>query len=228
MSEIDGHEIDGGEVDGSALDGDAVDHHAVGQPGGSAARIAALAVGAAVLGLLALFISSDPRGRVEEPNRLLGGRVPEMRGVAVDGRSFNIDNLRGEWVIVNFFATWCPPCIAEHPDLVRLEEWGEANGRLALVSVAFNETPEKVQAFFDERGGGWPVLDDADLSVEFQIALIPESFLIAPSGLVFQHFLGGIRADDLIAIIEANDLPPEQGGVGTRSAEPAPETGEGG
>lgn len=196
------------------LSDDTPDHDTVGQASGSIARVTAGVVGVLVLAMVALLAFGAPGGEFDRESSLLGKRVPAMTGQAVDGRAYDIDDLRGEWVLVNFFGTWCPPCVAEHPELVELETWGEDNTRLSLVSVAFNDRPEDVQQFFDDFGGSWPVLDDANLSVSFEIAQVPESFLIAPSGLVVQHFVGGIRADDVQASIVANDLPASQGGVG--------------
>ena len=197
------------------LDDEPVDHDLVGTTGGSATRIIALSVGAVLIGLVALFAFGGGIDDQNEASRLLGRRVPAVEGTAVDGRLYDIDDHRGEWVLVNFFGTWCPPCVAEHPDLVALEEWGAENERLSLVSVAFNEEPDKVQAFFDERGGSWPVLDDAGLSIDFQISMVPESFLIAPSGLVFRHYIGGLTAEEITTALAENDLPVSSGGVGT-------------
>lgn len=191
-----------------------VDHDAVGEASGNVARAAAGVVGLVVLAMIALLAFGGGADDEVEENRLLGQRVPAVAGIAVDGSSYDIDDQRGQWVLVNFFGTWCPPCIAEHPDLVELEQWGAENGRLSLASVAFNDRPEAVAEFFDTYGGSWPVLDDANLSVEFQIAMIPESFLVAPSGLVVQHFTGGITAEAVQSSIIANDLPVSQGGVG--------------
>jgi cytochrome c biogenesis protein CcmG/thiol:disulfide interchange protein DsbE len=206
--------VDRDAVDHDPVDLDAVDHDAVGQSSGSVARNAAAVVGVLVVAMIALLAFGGGDDDQVEQNRLLGQRVPAVAGIAVDGTDFDIDDLRGQWVLVNFFGTWCPPCVAEHPDLVELERWGAENGRLSLTSVAFNDRPEAVAEFFDTYGGSWPVLDDANLSVEFQIAMIPESFLVAPSGLVVQHFTGGITADDVKDSIVANDLPASQGGVG--------------
>lgn len=190
------------------------DHDTVGQASGSVARKVAAVVGVIVLGMVALLARGGVGEQPDEASSLLGLRVPAMVGNAVDGREYDVDDLRGEWVLVNFFGTWCPPCVAEHPALVELEAWGEENTRLSLVSVAFNDRPEAVRQFFDERGGEWPVLDDANLSVAFEISNVPESFLIAPSGVVVQHFVGGIEAVDVQQSIIANDLPTSEGGVG--------------
>lgn len=193
------------------------DHDVVGQASGSVARKIAAVVGVIVLAMIVLLARGGVGEQPEEANGLLGKRVPLMAGAAVDGRDYDIDDLRGEWVLVNFFGTWCPPCVAEHPELVALESWGEENTRLSLVSVAFNDNPEDVQRFFNDFGGSWPVLDDANLSVAFEISNVPESFLIAPSGVVVQHFIGGIVAGDVQESIIANDLPVSQGGVGQGS-----------
>ncbi len=207
---------DVGPLDRDAVDHDAVDHDAVGGASGSLARILGASVGLVVIAMIALFALGGGGNEDGSANRLLGQRVPAMVGIAVDGTDYDIDDRRGEWVLVNFFGTWCPPCVAEHPELVKLETWGAENGRLSLTSIAFNEPggATAVAEFFDEYGGSWPVLDDANLSVEFQIAQVPESFLIAPSGLVVQHFTGGIRAEDVQRSIIDNDLPASQGGVG--------------
>lgn len=204
-----GHEA----VDHVAVDHDAVDHDAVGLASGTTARTIGAVVGVLVVAMIALLAFGGGDDAVAA-NRLLGERVPAVTGVAVDGTDYDIDDKRGEWVLVNFFGTWCPPCVAEHPELVELETWGAETGRLSLASIAFNDRPEDVQRFFDDFGGSWPVLDDANLSVAFQISMVPESFLIAPSGLVVQHFTGGIEAADVQASIIANDIPASQGGVG--------------
>ena len=58
-----------------------------------------------------------------------------------------------------------------------------------------------MKRFFDEQGGDWPVISDASTAISFQIAQIPESFLVAPSGVVVQHFTGGIVANDVLSTV---------------------------
>ena len=80
-----------------------------------------------------------------------------MTGSTLSGGDFDIDQHRGQWVLVNFFATWCPPCVEEHPELV---EFSERNGEsVQLVSVAFDDTElDEVETFFADNGGDWPVI----------------------------------------------------------------------
>jgi cytochrome c biogenesis protein CcmG/thiol:disulfide interchange protein DsbE len=165
-------------------------------------RWAAGAVGLVLVGLITLFAVGSGSDDTDT-NDLLGGRVPEVAGATLDGGSYDIDDSRGSWVLVNFFATWCPPCIAEHPELVAFDAWGRETGRAEVVAVVFNDPVENVAAFFAENGGGWPVLDQPSLSLEFQVMQVPESFLVSPSGQVVQHVQGEVTADALIDLIES-------------------------
>ena len=166
------------------------------------ARRTAAVVGLVLVGMIGLFAFSGADLEAER-NRLLGRRVPELTGQTLQGDSYNIDASRGNWVLVNFFATWCVGCVREHPELVELEQWGKGNG-LDVVSVVFDDDSDRVAEFFEQRGGNWPVLQDPSAAIDFQIALIPESFLVSPSGLVVQHAVGGLEADAIIAVIEAS------------------------
>jgi cytochrome c biogenesis protein CcmG/thiol:disulfide interchange protein DsbE len=169
--------------------------------GGHSARILAVVVGVALVGLIAILALGGP-GTDAETSRLIDKRVPEVAGPTLDGKTFDIDAERGRWVVVNFFATWCPPCVAEHPELVALEQYGADTGNVAVVSIVFDDDPAKVAALFAKLGGSWPVLSDPTLPVTFQVAQVPESFIVDPSGVVVAHATGGIKADEVIRLIE--------------------------
>ncbi len=192
----------------STTEGSTADHagsHDAGShdaPSGNSARIASIVVGLVVVALIALLALGGP-GADEASSRLVDKRVPPVAGETLDGGFYDIDSSRGRWVLVNFFATWCPGCIDEHPDLVRLEEYGKETGAIEVVSIVFDDDPDKVAALFDELGGSWPVLgDDGRFAVTFQIAQVPESFLVDPSGVVVAHATGGVTADEIISVIE--------------------------
>ena len=171
-------------------------------------RTVAIVVGVVVVGLIGLlaFGGSDLGA---EPNATLGKRVPLVQGMPIEGLAgtsvnqagepvaYSIDAKTGEWTLVNFFATWCTGCIVEHPELVDLEAWGVDNN-LGIVAVVFDDpNTEAIKAFFAERGGNWPVLNSPRSAVDFQISQIPESFLVAPSGLVVEHYVGGLSAAEV-------------------------------
>lgn len=167
------------------------------------ARITALAVGLVTAALVALFAFGGGGSSDDGVGSLLGTRTPPVEGPLLLGEgSYDIDDHRGSWVLVNFFATWCPPCVAEHPELVELERWGAERGDLTLVSVVFNDSAELVAEFFAQRGGSWPVIDDPTASVGFKVSQVPESFLVAPSGQVVFHVKGQVTAADVQDLIE--------------------------
>lgn len=154
-------------------------------------------VGVALVALIALLAFSpkgeDPAESSSSP--LVGKLAPALAGTTPDGQSFDLDKHRGEWVLVNFFATWCPPCVAEHPLLVALS--GQQAGSLQIVSVASGDTADNVTKFFQEKGGDWPVLvSDTDAaSIDYGLIKLPESYLVAPDGKVVEKIIGGLDAE---------------------------------
>ncbi|UDY37283.1 TlpA family protein disulfide reductase [Dermatobacter hominis] len=166
------------------------------------AAVIAGIVGVALAALIALFAFSpkgeDPAESASSP--LVGKLAPALAGSTADGQAFDLDQHRGQWVLVNFFATWCPPCVAEHPLLVQLSE--QTQGSLQVVSVASGDTADNVVDFFEKRGGDWPVLvsDTDDASIDYGLIKLPESYLIAPDGTVVQKLVGGIDEGEVAAI----------------------------
>lgn len=161
------------------------------------APIIAGIVGVAMLALVVLFVVSPKGGEKEESSPLLGKLAPALVGTTTTGETFDLDSTRGEWVLVNFFATWCPPCVLEHPELVKLSS--DDSGSLQVVSVASGDTEQNVVDFFEEKGGSWPVLaaDTGAVSLDYGVKKLPESYLIAPDGTVIAKFLGGITAAEV-------------------------------
>jgi len=161
---------------------------------------------AVTMGLfLILLATRDPSTTRVKHSRLIGGVAPAITGTAIDGTHFDLDNERGRWVVVNFFSTTCVPCQIEHPELVKFQVAHEPAGDATVVSVAFDDSADNVRRFFERNGGDWPVLasNTGTYAVSYGVARVPESYLIAPSGLVVDKLTGGIRQQDLESRITA-------------------------
>jgi cytochrome c biogenesis protein CcmG/thiol:disulfide interchange protein DsbE len=156
---------------------------------------------------MALFVillaTRDPAAERAQNSTAIGQITPLIEGEDLDGQWFDIDEHRGKWVVVNFFSTTCIPCIVEHPELVEFSERRAATDDAIVVSVAFDDSAANVRDFFLEHGGVWPVItgDTGSIAVDFGVTAVPESYLVAPSGIVAAKLIGGVTADDLDARI---------------------------
>ncbi|MFN8629096.1 MAG: TlpA disulfide reductase family protein [Chloroflexota bacterium] len=106
-------------------------------------------------------------------------------------------SLRGRLVLLNFWATWCPPCQAETPVLRDLDEQYRARG-LSIVGVAVQETtPADVAAYASKYGLGYTIAFDgsADVFHAYKVFALPTQVLIDPSGRVVKVFNGPLTAD---------------------------------
>jgi cytochrome c biogenesis protein CcmG/thiol:disulfide interchange protein DsbE len=155
--------------------------------------LAAAGIGVVMAVLVVVLVVADPATERRSESPLVGKPAPELAGAQVDDTrpSYDLAATDGRFTLVNFFATWCFPCKVEHPELVRFAE--EYDGAVDVVSVAMDGA-EPARAFFDERGGDWPVVDDDDgaISIRWGVLAPPESFLVAPDGTVLSKITGGV------------------------------------
>jgi cytochrome c biogenesis protein CcmG/thiol:disulfide interchange protein DsbE len=175
-------------------------------------RVVAAVVAVVVVALVAVLATRAPSGERQTRSRLLGRIAPATAGRTLDGGSVDIDDFRGRWVMVNFFASWCTPCISEHPELKAFAEEHQGKGDAVLIGVTFDNKPADARAFFAKRGGAWPVIDDPEnsIAVSYGMAQVPETFVVAPNGTVVQRFAGEVTREDLDDVIDEF----ERGGAG--------------
>jgi cytochrome c biogenesis protein CcmG/thiol:disulfide interchange protein DsbE len=153
--------------------------------------------------IVATTRSDDPKESASSP--LVGAEAPPLVADTLDGDTVDLRDYRGSWVLVNFFATWCVPCQVEHPELVRFSEQHAAPGDAHVISVAFQDEPADLKAFFAENGGDWPVAvgDTSSIALDYGVVKLPESYVVAPSGVIVAKVAGGVKADDIDRLIAA-------------------------
>jgi cytochrome c biogenesis protein CcmG/thiol:disulfide interchange protein DsbE len=136
---------------------------------------------------------------------LVGQVAPPVRGTSLtSGQHFDLDELRGEWVVVNFFATWCVPCRVEHPELLSFSRRHAQAGDAAVVSVVFDDDVNEVRQYFKDNDSTWPVIDGSGTGVilDYAVAAVPESFIISPTGYVVAKVTGGVTSVGLDQLIQ--------------------------
>ena len=198
---------------------------------GKPARIAAVAVGVVVALLVVLLATREPATERKSTSRLIGQPAPGIGGEVLLGEPFDIGT-NDRWLVVNFFAQWCVPCVEEHPELVAFSEAHAETGDARVVSVVYSDTAAAVRRFFAEHGGDWTVFDSDQgrTALDWGVAKVPESYLVAPTGIVVERLVSGVTQAQLDSIIARYDafLAEQQAGTSTGSdAEPdAPVEGQ--
>lgn len=134
--------------------------------------------------------------------------MPSLVVETVDGQTYDLAARRGRWVVVNFWATWCAPCLKEMPELSALDAMRE---HIEVVGLAYEEIePEAMRAFLRERPVVYPIaiLDVYDPPADFATPRgLPLTYLIAPDGRLAKRFLGPVTAHEIEAAIEAAGGP---------------------
>ena len=161
-----------------------------------------------ILLIVVLGTREPATDRVAKSPRV-GKPAPAVEGPTLDGGTFDLGDRQGRWVVVNFFATWCVPCVREHPELKAFAAEHADAGDAEVVSVVFQDGAENVEAFFAEQGGEWPVVLDekTQIGIDYGVSGVPESYLIDPNGIVRVKLIGGVTRDGLDAQLDALRQP---------------------
>ena len=147
--------------------------------------------GAVLLVLVVVGIvlaTRTPQEATAVASPLLGHPAPELSGTDLGtGAPVSLASLRGHYVVVNFFASWCTPCQEEAPDLSRFHyaQLRSADGA-DMVSVVFHDTTSTAHAFLENNGDLWPAVSDPGgaIAERYGVTLPPTTFVIDPSGTV--------------------------------------------
>ena len=145
--------------------------------------------------LLFTGLGRDPR---TIPSPLIGKPLPSLAGSTLDGRTWDSGSLAGKPALVNVWASWCAPCVTEHPLL--LDAARQHADDLQIVGVLYQDTAEGAAAFLAHYGdGGWPDVDDASgrVAVSLGVTGPPETFFVDAQGIVRYRHVGPLTNEVL-------------------------------
>ncbi len=130
--------------------------------------------------------------------------IPSLKLSTVHGEDYDLAEHRGRWVVVNFWATWCSPCLKEMPELSALAASRE---HIDAIGLAYEEIETAAMlAFLEEHPVDYPVaiLDVYDPPADFDTPRgLPMTYLIAPDGRVARQFLGPVTGGEIERVIAA-------------------------
>ena len=121
----------------------------------------------------------------------------------IAGRQHNLVDYRGKWVLVNFWATWCPPCLAEIPDLIALHD-KHKDTNLVVIGVAMDyNDPRQVADFARNRRISYPVvLGNAGIAAQVgDVEGLPTTYLFNPQGKIVAYNVGPLTQKEVESYI---------------------------
>ena len=123
----------------------------------------------------------------------------------LDGRAQSLSDYRGRWVLVNYWATWCPPCREELPELEVFHNGAEGRAVVLGVNMEAIEKPA-LRAFVEQQFLSYPILVASDRPGRDQLIGpvdgLPTSYLVAPDGEIVARQVGPVTAEAIRAFIE--------------------------
>ncbi|MEH6955744.1 redoxin domain-containing protein [Neobacillus drentensis] len=126
----------------------------------------------------------------------IGAKAPDFELKTLTGEKIKLSNLKGKKVMLNFWATWCPPCKAEMPAMEQFSKQMEKD----IVILAVNIDPQlDVQGFVDENKITFPIPLDVDDKVNetYQVLSIPTTYFIDSKGIIQNKYIGGMKLEDM-------------------------------
>lgn len=124
---------------------------------------------------------------------------------ALDGKKHSLSDYRGKWVVVNYWATWCPPCREEMPELVLFHDKHKNKDAVVLGVNMEEASNEHLRAFADDYLVSYPILrSEPDMTALGPIMGLPTTYLVAPDGRVVAHKVGAITAESIESFIASH------------------------
>jgi cytochrome c biogenesis protein CcmG/thiol:disulfide interchange protein DsbE len=167
------------------------------------ARWIAASILVVTAGLVAV-LATRPQAANQASSALVGKPAPGIATATlssfstVNGTSLQLSSLRGRWVVVNFFASWCPPCQDEQPNLVSFAYEHRGQGQPVILGVVYDDSAGNARSFLRSTGGTWTaIVDPGSLKIAYGVTGPPETFVVAPDGIVVEHFVGGVTTAGL-------------------------------
>lgn len=156
------------------------------------------------LGLVWIYLSADrsgesTAGQVPAPQK--GFLAPDFELNTPTGETTRLSDLQGQAVLVNLWATWCPPCRAEMQSIEKIyQEYKEQGFTVLAVNMTYQDDPSAVPPFVNEQRLSFPILLDetGEMANAYQLRSLPSSYFIRRDGTINEVVIGGPMSEALL------------------------------
>ena len=155
-----------------------------------------------ILGLLVTGCaggSEPPTVALDPSMAIIGQKAPDFRLKNINGQSVSLSDFYGQPVLINFWASWCTPCVSEMPYIEEIyTEWSDKG--LVLLTINIGDSSSKVEAFLHKYNLSLPVLLDTKKTVaqQYNIRFIPTTFFIDNNGTIQESISGAFPSKTAI------------------------------
>jgi cytochrome c biogenesis protein CcmG/thiol:disulfide interchange protein DsbE len=155
-----------------------------------------------VLPLLLILVANLGRDPHVVTSPLIGRPAPPFMLVPLGGGDpVSLEALRGRVVVLNFWASWCVPCVQEHPALTSAARASGAD--VVFLGVVYEDEEARAKDFVAEHGSAFPSLMDPDskTAIAYGIFGVPETYFISPGGTIADKFVGPLSPDTISELV---------------------------
>lgn len=147
--------------------------------------------------------NSSNKTNINNPQSLTKEKAIDFKLKDLNGKEVSLSDFKGKKVLLNFWATWCPPCKAEMPDLENLYQENK-DSDLVILAVNIGEDKETVQSFINKNRYNFNVLLDTDqgVAIDYNIVSIPTSYFIDKEGNIVSKKVGAMTIEEMKSYVK--------------------------
>jgi len=160
-----------------------------------------------LVAVLAGGFGKDPRG---SSTAMEGQKAPGFSLISIDGDPLALGELAGSPVVINFWATWCQPCLAEHPVLLEGSKRYRSRG-VSFLGLLYDDAADTARRWIAKHGAAFPTLLDPGnhTAIDYGVVGVPETFFIDAGGQIFRKHTGPLTFEAMVDALEGmlGDVP---------------------